>query len=270
MSHFSLAIFTAKKPDELMIDAILAPYDENTEVAPYVYMTKEQIIRHEREKLEQYKESWQYKEYYSNPKKYSREHPQPAHLEYLKTGYDKKCKSTDEELYQDYIKYYEADEIDENGGILSTTNPNAKWDWYDIGGRWNRMLQLNKGTSANQARVKDVNWGVQDVEEYRKTNPNVEREYQAHLKQLSWCLGPQPTLEEYMKEKMRLTTYAVLAPAADAEGTARYEWHEPGECLMFGITTATKEDSDKFHEEYYEKFVVPNMESWVTIVDCHI
>lgn len=31
-------------------------------------------------------------------------------------------------------------EIDENENLLSTYNPDSKWDWYSIGGRWNGFL----------------------------------------------------------------------------------------------------------------------------------
>ena len=32
------------------------------------------------------------------------------------------------------------EEIDENENLLSTYNPDSKWDWYSIGGRWNGFL----------------------------------------------------------------------------------------------------------------------------------
>lgn len=40
--------------------------------------------------------------------------------------------------------------INENGKptkIIQRTNPNAKWDWYSIGGRWSGMLKLKPGAT---------------------------------------------------------------------------------------------------------------------------
>ena len=35
-------------------------------------------------------------------------------------------------------------------------NPHAKWDWYVVGGRWDRDIHLKDGSTANVAAVKDV------------------------------------------------------------------------------------------------------------------
>lgn len=31
-----------------------------------------------------------------------------------------------------------------NGNELSTYNPNSRWDWYEIGGRWHNILLTKK------------------------------------------------------------------------------------------------------------------------------
>lgn len=43
---------------------------------------------------------------------------------------------------------------DENGNpkierVVRRTNPNAKWDWYQVGGRWTGFFKLKKGTSGD-------------------------------------------------------------------------------------------------------------------------
>ena len=38
MSHFAVAVFTDGKKS---IEELLAPYSENLEVAPYIYLTKQ-------------------------------------------------------------------------------------------------------------------------------------------------------------------------------------------------------------------------------------
>ena len=41
-------------------------------------------------------------------------------------------------------------------------NPNAKWDWYSVGGRWNGILALKNGNSADNALAGDVNWKLME------------------------------------------------------------------------------------------------------------
>lgn len=52
------------------------------------------------------------------------------------------------------VKYGYA-EVDANGEIvriIDRTNPNAKWDWYEIGGRWTGFFQLKHGAEGTVGR----------------------------------------------------------------------------------------------------------------------
>ena len=51
MSHFTVAVITAEKEK---LDEMLAPYDENLEVEPYVERTKKEIIEIARKRKEEY------------------------------------------------------------------------------------------------------------------------------------------------------------------------------------------------------------------------
>lgn len=51
MSHFTVAVITAKKEK---LEEMLAPYDENLEVEPYIEKTKKEIIEEARERKEDY------------------------------------------------------------------------------------------------------------------------------------------------------------------------------------------------------------------------
>lgn len=42
--------------------------------------------------------------------------------------------------------------------VIRRTNPNAKWDWYVIGGRWDGVLVQKDGQGTNTARHKDIDW----------------------------------------------------------------------------------------------------------------
>ena len=52
--HYTVAVVTNEN-DRDEIDLLLAPYDENIEVEPYIYKTKEQIIKDFRERVEDVK-----------------------------------------------------------------------------------------------------------------------------------------------------------------------------------------------------------------------
>lgn len=271
MSHFSVAVITNKKPSKQTIAEILAPYNEGIEVPRYIRMTKEQIIASKRKRLEDYKESHAYKAFHADPEKYAREHAyNPGHVEYLKTGYDEECAKSDQEIYEDYIRYYEKEEISPDGGVYSTENPNAKWDWYEIGGRWNGSLPVGTRT-VNTAKISNVNWGRMEVSEYLKANPEKEEEY---AKRIHDCEIFTPeyfrkryrSLEDFAMQEMSPQTYAVIVPNKNGE----YEWHEAGKCRMFGISEATPEEQGVFAREYYDRFIEPNMDKYITIVDCHI
>lgn len=41
---------------------------------------------------------------------------------------------------------------------LSTYNPDSKWDWYVIGGRWEGYFTNKEGCEVDQALKKDIDW----------------------------------------------------------------------------------------------------------------
>ena len=54
----------------------------------------------------------------------------------------------------EYGEYTSRDE--ETGKYGYWENPNAKWDWYSIGGRWSGSLLLKSGERSDAARIKDI------------------------------------------------------------------------------------------------------------------
>ena len=55
-------------------------------------------------------------------------------------------------------------QIDENENLISTYNPDSRWDWYSIGGRWSGFLCTKEKDDegnpirVNQALFKDIDW----------------------------------------------------------------------------------------------------------------
>ena len=138
MSHFCVYVFRNKNTT---VSELLAPYDENIEIAPYVLYTKEQAIAKVRSDMEKYRDSV-YKEYLADPVKYKEKWGNNKnHINYIENEFPKILNWTDEECYEEIAKLYREDGlVAEDGSILSTCNPKSKWDWYQIGGRWSNTI----------------------------------------------------------------------------------------------------------------------------------
>jgi hypothetical protein len=118
MSHFTVLVI-GQDPDTQ-----LAPYDENREVDEYECG---EVSEHDKDRFVNY---------------YTQEHPEVA------TG------KTFDELYPIYGESWDSGRCrkDENGvwREYSTYNPDSKWDWYVIGGRWTGFFKLKSGAEGEQ------------------------------------------------------------------------------------------------------------------------
>lgn len=67
-----------------------------------------------------------------------------------------------EELYAKYGEEWNhsAWEINEEGKFekFSTYNPMSKWDWFEVGGRWDGTLLLKDGSKTNEACVEEIDF----------------------------------------------------------------------------------------------------------------
>ena len=52
------------------------------------------------------------------------------------------------------VVWAEGGEVDEAGNVGRWTNPNAKWDWYTVGGRWDGNV-----IPGNRAAAGTAQWG---------------------------------------------------------------------------------------------------------------
>lgn len=167
MSHFTVAVFHKEDQD---IEDLLAPYDENIVVAPYIKYTREQAIEKTRKEIEDYKNGI-YAEYLKNPEEYAKKHPREEHLQYLREEFPKKLNWTDDECYEDIANWYDNEDKDEQGNIYSTYNPNSKWDWYSIGGRWRGLLTTKSGEQTDEDYVSELEFS-EDFSTFAVVLPN--------------------------------------------------------------------------------------------------
>ena len=158
MSHFCVYVFHDKNTS---IDTLLAPYDENLLVEPYVEYNKEEAIAKVRKEIEDYKNG-PYAEYIKNPEEYEKKYKcTKKYIEFLKNEFPKKINWTDDQCYDDMKEYYDSDMIDKDGNLLSKYNPKSKWDWYEVGGRWCGGIPMKTNTkleikSCNECKVSQI------------------------------------------------------------------------------------------------------------------
>ena len=152
-------------------------------------------------------------------------------------------------------------------------NPEGKYDWYAIGGRWFGFLSTKAGNNVNTAKVKDIDflptkevcdayscfWDV--IVEKKPLNEG-EKELFCFEDEF-YFRNVYGNKEKFIEVETAFFTYAVVTP----DGV----WHEPGQILPFGFSDATEGEMLKWKEEFYNKFISGlDSEMMITIVDCHV
>jgi hypothetical protein len=124
------------------LNRALAPFDENKEVE--YWKSKAEIIAEGHESIENYAKGT-YATYLADPAKYAVGVTNHAHLDYLANEFPLKLQWTDEQIYQDALRFEEFGDVREDGAVRQTYNPLSKWDWWTIGGRWEEAYRDRQG-----------------------------------------------------------------------------------------------------------------------------
>ena len=192
-----------------------------------------------------------------------------------------------------YGVYEKYDEDDPSGEQGRWYNPNARWDWYCVGGRWAGQLKLLEGKTGrygsdytpdeerklpkgrcDSAHVLDCDFS-QDQEAYRKAlrfwevavegKPRTPEEKDAFFGIFlpKYYIQQYGTRENYAKHQSIFLPYAYLTPDG--------EWHETGRMGWWGLDDATAESREKFLESFETFLEEAKAKNFlITIVDCHI
>ena len=184
---------------------------------------------------------------------------------------------------KEYLSFVEDEDsdVDEETGLHGYwENLNAKWDWYQIGGRWHGMLVTN-GTSGKRgnpslccssgyredefdsALVSEIDFDAMKQRRIQKTEP-YEICFERKFYKPEYFLKMYQTEDAYIQDKTSFSTYAVITPDG--------EWHAKGEMGWFGLGTETPESKKEFLDNFKKKFIEPAIKNgwYLTIVDCHI
>lgn len=293
MSHFAVLVIGDN------IEKQLEKFDENIEMKPYVKYTKEQAIEKERKEILEYKERY-YDKYMADPEAYAADCTNENHLKYLRDEFPKKLEFTDEELYQEAIEY--EDDLGPNGEIMSTYNPDSKWDWYQIGGRYAGRLILKEGIEKEANPEFSWGWDAKAMEEVLKEPRvdtalmgqmdwskmhNVQSRYDAAIR--FWEMkveGAEPKTDQEKEElkwdwyKTEFYTERYKDKETYAKSRASFTmwaivkdgvWYEKGHMGMFAMSSESDDEALDWELNMYDRFIKDLPEDTrLTVVDCHI
>ena len=262
MSHFTVAVITN---DKVGVDGLLAPYSEEMEVAPYIDLTKKQLIEEHNKYMDEAK---------NKPDSFARKLEDRDHI--LSMNQEK------------FSKYFHGEErtFDKDGNLFTTYNPSSKWDWYVVGGRWKNLLKVKRcfgGGLCDEAHIAEVDWKLlskitkkreRHFRRFWEINVLGQKMTKAEKKSgeyfsvynKGYYLEYYEDVESYIKLSREFITYAVVTP----DGL----WHEKGKMGYWAISSETAKEAKEWTKSWYDKFVKPFIQlkedHYITIVDCHI
>jgi hypothetical protein len=296
MSHFAVLVIGND------IEEQLAKFNESIQMPKYVKQTKEQLIAEEKQSIEEYKNGT-YAEYLADPVKYA-EDKSENHVKYVSEDFPKKLEMTDEEIYQDAIKYYEPEDLGPDGETYSTYNPDSKWDWYEVGGRYAGRIVL-KENAEGYYPMPNFSWGwrEEDKEEILKGGDRVDEAYKKDIDfdkmhrteedyneaLRYWELvveGAKPKNKkeeesvkwnwykpEYYTERYKdKETYAKCNSSFSMWAVVKDGvWYEKGQMGWWAMSSETHDEAVDWEMNFYDRFIKDLPDNTIlTIVDCHI
>lgn len=237
MSHFVTGIIIPKDVFERgeieirkYISEKMKKYNENVEVEPYIKSYKSKSKEYLENKIQEYEEI-------INDSEFSKRSEENQERCLDKLNYHKNV--SPEEFWEEICSSYDDDEFDSEGNIISTYNPNSKWDWYRIGGRWDGQYIDNYYKSSENG----FNFG--DEHTTIENNSQTVKEYKKRFN-----INP----EEY-------SMFSYL----DLEGN----WLERGSMGWWGFVSEEKEQSS-YTEEILKFLNKQKDEDYIINLDCHI
>ena len=254
MSHFPVLVITNEE-DSYEVDGLLAKYSEHIQMEPYIKYTKAEAIKKSRE-------------YVAESIKYLSERDDENSKKWLEKYLSYK---TDEDFYNHIAEGYETDE---EGNLYSTYNPDSKWDWYVVGGRFGDCLKDKNGNYIDEGYACDISF-ERDEKIYKHAKRFwelvVEEKKPRKNEEVPFTLYSKEYYLKYYRDKEH---YADISskPIFRAVVTPDGVWHEKGQVGWFATSTETPEESIKWDEEFMDRFIKPVIEQnqYLTVVDCHI
>lgn len=204
--------------------------------------------------------------------------------------------STLEEFIEEYYGYHS-----KNGQWGRLTNPNAKWDWWTVGGRWSGMLKTKSGKVVDEGVIKDLDFETVINEARKKAEITFDKASKiiAGRTYISWsdireaCTTgiedarnayheqpviidlkkmydhPFANLDQFLTNKDTYIDTAGNSAISTFAVIKDGKWHEKGEMGWFGMASNEKEQAS-WNGEFMDMLNSCKDTDTITIVDCHI
>jgi hypothetical protein len=207
---------------------------------------------------------------------------------------------------QSYYGYNFREDIQQYGYWY---NPNAKWDWYEIGGRWAGLLKLKEGGTGDTCLAKQVDWDAMEMEQRAskekkwdifhkhwdknfsiEVNKGQEDSYRDWKEKNSDVVGVFPNVVCFaLADNAFKEMNWVLWGLSDAEHLinktreeyskakaityafvdANGDWYQKGEMGWWGMDDESR-GTDNYDNEFWEMINNLHPDAMVSVVDCHI
>jgi hypothetical protein len=278
MSHFCVLVVGDNVHEQM------APFIEQVEAESEYASFNDQTEEHQKEYDEESTEMVKTNEGLMTPWEYERrvkDGKLPAGLKEKKIPFKNIYKT-----FAEFCEKWHGSHADEDGNYGYWFNPDAKWDWYQIGGRWHGFFWQKRGADSGEqgdkswcnemdkfdARQvdsilkKDVDLEAMRAEDVQQWTASYEKaQKEQNKKAMKWLydIEPDETLEALLERKSKrhpCQSFAVLWKG---------EWIEEGRMGWFGMVSGAKDANDwtaQFNEIWKQ---IPE-DTRVTIVDCHI
>lgn len=307
MSHFTVAVIT---DDIRKVEELLEPYQENNmENVDRKYLEFYSITKQEKEKwkkestirimmpngnlLKKYDEKFAIKK--RENKMVTTTYEIPNNCKEVKIPYKVLFKT-----FEDYMNYMNNEKDEEMNDYGYWENPNARWDWFCIGGRFENYLLTKKDNVdviendeekdhvikkipegykwVNAAKIKDIDF--EKMQEISNDYKKAIRFWEMYID------GKEPETEEekeqikwtYYTKKYYIEKYKNKECYAEIEGTFSTwallddtGWYEQGKMGLFAMNDSTAKSELEFVKKFQETINKPeNQNKYLVIVDCHI
>jgi hypothetical protein len=258
MTHYTLLVMGDDWENQL------APYDEDLRAIPY----KDHLGKEEEQRMRDY---------------------------YLKDEAPEIMLVTEMDIRNYLINKMESWRGNEGGfdkdGLFSwcTYNPNSKWDWYQMGGRWAGFFLLKPEAAGegqlgedgvfgyregvvdndrrvDQARKGDIDWKGMEAEQLETAKRNWEEGNKLEVGDIAsrffqYGIEKDETEESYMARRKGLSTHAILHFG---------QWIERGEMGWFATIVGEEINEDDWQAQWTALLASLPNDTLLTLVDCHI
>lgn len=248
MSHFAVAVFCHADDGE-ELKRLLAPYQENN------------MGDCPKEYLKFYSVEQEHREQYETDTIPHKGEEIAASVLY----------PTFEEYMEEYAGYTKDTEKGEYG---YWENPNARWDWWQIGGRYSNWFKTKSGLSADYCQIGELDLSL-DQKEYQRAirfwEINVEGaplQPDENEDDFFNFYNPEYLRKQYGTKEEYATSQADCAPWAFV--TFDGVWCEQGKMGWWTANDATRDSRTAFREAFHKTLQAAAPTDYIVLVDCHI